>query len=215
MADYPVYAALDLGGTKIAGILAGADGQIIVQKTIPTEAHAGVQDVIDRMVELVHDLAEQSAAVPTAVGVGVPGWVDIETGMVKFLPNLPSHWRNVPLRETLMANLCCPVYVINDARMAALGEWVYGLKQAVRTMLLVTLGTGIGGGMIINGELYLGGQGANAEIGHTTVLPNGPACICGNRGCLENSCKWPRYSCARDVPGKLWTGAQALCIGRP
>jgi glucokinase len=178
-----MFAGVDLGGTKIACALADAGGRIVRKETIPTQSHEGPDAVLARMAQLVADLS--SGAPLEALGVGVPGLVDLETGTTLFFPNLPTQWRGVPAAATLRGRLGCPVLLMNDCRVATLGELHFGLGRGVRDMVLFMLGTGIGGGLVIDGKLRLGPLGAAGEIGHQTILPYGPLCGCGNRGCLE------------------------------
>jgi glucokinase len=139
----------------------------------------------------VRALADEAGQPPAALGLGVPGLVDLPTGTVKFLPNLPTNWRDVPARAHLEPQLGCPVYLLNDARMATLGELTFGRGRGAQTMAFYTLGTGIGGGVVIDGKLRLGPLGAAGELGHQTILPNGPRCGCGNTGCLETLASGP------------------------
>jgi glucokinase len=180
-----VFASVDLGGTKIACALAGADGTVLMEERIATASHEGPAAVLDRVAALVGQLAARAAAHPAALGMGVPGLVDIRRGVTRFLPNLPTQWRDVPVAERLSVALGCPVFLLNDARMATLGEFAYGRGQAVDTMAFFTIGTGIGGGIVIDGKLRLGPLGAAGELGHQTLQPDGPLCGCGSRGCLE------------------------------
>lgn len=175
----PHYAAVDLGGTKIACAI-GDTGGVKARSMAATFSHEGPDAVLSRVCEMVKALGE-----PAALGMGVPGLVDVATGVAKFLPNLPTQWRDVPVAEILRSELGCPVYLLNDARMAALGEMRFGHGRSHRTMVFFTIGTGIGGGLVIDGELRLGALGAAGELGHQTILPDGPLCGCGNRGCLE------------------------------
>ena len=115
----------------------------------------------------------------------MPGLVDLATGTTKFLPNLPTQWRDVPLRDALFKRFGIPVGVLNDCRTATLGELLFGHGRAVRTFALFALGTGVGGGVVIDGRLRLGPLGAAGELGHQTIAPGGPRCGCGNDGCLE------------------------------
>ncbi len=178
-----MFAGVDLGGTKIAGALADAEGRIVRTETIPTQSHEGPGAVLARIAQLVEDLSDGARI--DALGVGVPGLVDLGTGTTLFFPNLPTQWRGVPAAATLRGRLGCPVLLLNDCRAATLGELHYGLGRGVRDMVLFMLGTGIGGGLVIDRKLRLGPLGAAGEIGHQTVLPDGPLCGCGNRGCLE------------------------------
>jgi len=180
-----LYAAIDLGGTKIAGALGYSDGTLVAQRTIPTEAEHGPEHVIARIVSLLREFGNS----PAALGVGVPGLVDRSSGDVLFLPNLATQWRGVPLARSLHASLRIPVRVLNDARAATLGEFRFG--HSAPNMLLYTLGTGIGGGVIIDGKLRLGPLGAAGELGHQVIEPDGPPCTCGSRGCLETLASGP------------------------
>lgn len=186
-----LYASIDLGGTKIAGALAGADGVIVVEKTIPTQSQDGAETVIRRMGELLQELAAQAGQTPAAVGIGAPGTIDLPEGVIKFMPNFPSNWRDVPIREWLGAMLDYPIYLLNDARLATLGELTYGRGKNIETMAFYTLGTGIGGGVVVHGRLVVGPLGAAGELGHHTILPDGPLCGCGNHGCLETLATGP------------------------
>ncbi len=186
-----LYASIDLGGTKIAGMVGTADGEIVARRTIPTRAYEGPETVLSRIVGLISGLAEESGQRPEAVGMGVPGLLDLPNGLVKFVPNLPTNWRDVPARDSLADQLGCPVYLLNDARMATLGELAFGQGGNVETMAFFTLGTGIGGGIVVDGDLHLGRLGAAGELGHQTILPDGPRCGCGNRGCLETLASGP------------------------
>ena len=180
-----LFASVDLGGTKIAAAIAGSDGEILAEGRVPTNSHEGPAAVLLRIAGLVGDLAARLGAQPVAVGMGVPGLVDVRTGVTQFLPNLPSQWRGVPVGQTLSTTLGCPVFLLNDARMATLGEFTFGRGRSADTMIFFTIGTGIGGGIIVDGKLRLGPLGAAGELGHQTIQRDGPLCGCGNRGCLE------------------------------
>jgi glucokinase len=180
-----IYASVDLGGTKIACAFAGSGGRILGEETVPTDAHEGPETVLKRMAELTSKLAAQVGHQPAAVGMGVPGLVDLEQGVTKFLPNLPGQWRDVPVRDILSPQVGCPVYLLNDVRTATLGELTFGHGRTAQTMVFFALGTGIGGGVAVDGKLRLGPLGAAGELGHHTVIPDGPLCGCGNHGCVE------------------------------
>jgi glucokinase len=180
-----MYVGVDLGGTNLHAAIAGADGRIVAERTEPTLSHEGPQGVLTRMARLVHGLAEAAGQRPVACGVGVPGLLDLATGTTKFLPNLPTNWIDVPMREMLAAQVGCPVYLLNDVRTATLGELMFGRGRQANTMAFFAIGTGIGGGVVVDGKLRLGPLGAAGELGHQIILPDGPRCGCGNRGCLE------------------------------
>jgi len=180
-----IYASVDLGGTKIACGFAAGDGRILGEETVPTYAHEGPEAVLKRMADLTAGLAERLGCQPAALGMGVPGLVDLEKGVTKFLPNLPTQWREVPIRDILSPQVGCPVYLLNDVRTATLGELTFGHGRTARTMVFFALGTGIGGGVAVDGKLRLGPLGAAGELGHQTVIPDGPLCGCGSHGCVE------------------------------
>ena len=186
-----LFASVDLGGTKIAVVLAGSDGEILAEGRVPTNSHEGAPAVLRRIAGLVDDLSARLGARPVAVGMGVPGLVDVRTGVTQFLPNLPSQWRGVPVGQTLSLTLSCPVFLLNDARMATLGEFTFGRGRLVDTMIFLTIGTGIGGGIIVDRKLRLGRLGAAGELGHQTMQRDGLLCGCGNRGCLETLASGP------------------------
>ena len=188
-----VYASVDLGGTNIKAALGTAQGTLLASDAVPTHSHEGPAKVLDRIAALVADLCRKAGRKPRALGMAVPGLVDLEQGITRFLPNLPTQWRDVPVRRILQPAVGCPVYVLNDVRTATLGELVFGLGRGRDriTMAFFALGTGIGGGVVIDGKLRLGSLGAAGELGHQTILPDGPRCGCGNRGCLETLASGP------------------------
>jgi len=185
--------SVDLGGTNIACAVADEELTVLGETRTPTESHLGPDGVIERMGDAIESLASESGVEPIGVGVGVPGLADIRRGRTLFLPNLPTQWRDVAVAEPLAERLGCPVSLLNDARMAALGELTFGAGKddPAATFAFFTLGTGIGGGIAIDGKLRLGPLGAAAELGHQTILPDGPLCGCGNRGCLETLASGP------------------------
>jgi glucokinase len=186
-----VYASIDLGGTKTACALASADGEILVERSIPTFSNQGPEAVLGRIAALLREEAAEIAATPVAAGMGIPGLVDRREGVTLFLPNLATQWRGVAAARMLASCIGCPVYLLNDARIATLGEMSFGLGRNGGTMVFLTLGTGIGGGVVIDGKLRLGPLGAAGELGHQTILPDGPLCGCGNHGCLETLASGP------------------------
>jgi len=186
-----IYAGIDLGGTMLKCALAGEDGKILAEKSVPTESHEGPEHVLRRIADLVKGLAKSQDVKPAALGMGVPGLVDLKNGVTKFLPNLPTQWRDVHVRYELSPKVECPVYLLNDVRTATLGELTFGHGKDANTMLFFALGTGIGGGVVVDDKLRLGPLGAAGELGHQTILPDGPRCGCGNRGCLETLARAP------------------------
>lgn len=180
-----LFASVDLGGTNIHAAFADAGGHLVAEEKVPTASHEGPPRVLARIAALVNDIAARVGAKPRALGMGVPGLVDVGRGVTKFFPNLPTQWRDIAVRATLEPEIGCPVFILNDARAATLGELVFGHGRTAETFIYFGLGTGVGGGVVIDGKLRLGPLGAAGEIGHQTLVPDGPLCGCGNRGCLE------------------------------
>jgi glucokinase len=178
-----VTVGVDLGGTKCLGALVDETGHVVDEMRLPTPV--GGDAIIDAIATVASDLIARSPApahVP-GVGVGVPGLVD-GRGVLRFGPNLPGI-TELPVRELLEARLDRRVVVENDATCAGWAERQVGAGRVCDNMLLVTLGTGIGGGIIVGGQLYRGSHGFSGEIGHMVVDPHGPPCPCGQRGCWE------------------------------
>src|SRR4051794_17438570 len=171
---------IDVGGTKIAGGVVDDQGKIL--RTARRESPATDTNAIENSIEeLVAELRGDHEIV--AVGVGAAGFVDSGRSTVMFAPNLA--WRDEPLRRDLERRIGLPVVIENDANAAAWGEFAFGAGEDVADSLLVTVGTGVGGGIVLNGELHRGAFGVAAEIGHMRVVPDGRICGCGNRGCWE------------------------------
>ncbi len=186
-----MFASVDIGAAQTACALATGAGQMIAERTMPTLAHEGPEAALNRVAAVLNDLAAGAGQRILAVGVGVPGLADFHRGRTLFLPNLPAAWRDLPVADRLSARLGCPVFLLNDARMAALGELWFGHGRNAKTMVAFTVGTGIGGGVVIERKLRLGPLGAAGEIGHQTIVPDGPLCGCGSRGCLETLASAP------------------------
>ncbi|MBU0705355.1 MAG: ROK family protein [Chloroflexi bacterium] len=178
---------IDLGGTKISTALVGNDGEIIAHDYQHTRAAEGQSAVIERMLDAARRVMAQAGvdrSQVAAVGVGAPGPLDIEAGVVVAPPNLPG-WDRVPLKQLIKDGLGITAFLENDANAAALGEHRFGAGCGVEHMIYVTVSTGVGGGLILDGKLYHGAAGMAGEVGHIIVEPKGPLCGCGNRGCLE------------------------------
>jgi glucokinase len=189
-----VFASVDLGGAKIAAAIAASDGGILIEDRVATHSHAGPAAVLSQIADLLRDMAVRAGATPAAVGTGVPGLVDIAAWVTRFLPNLPTQWRGMPAASELSRVLGYPVFLLNDARMATLGEYTFGRGRSSETMVFLTIWTGIGGGIVTDGKLRLRPLGAAGELGHQTLQRDGPLCGCGNRGCLEALASGPRWS---------------------
>lgn len=177
---------IDLGGTKINGALADLNGTVQSQFTIPTNAHEGEEVVLSRIINVIDkvmELADKKVEEILAIGIGSPGPLDAKKGLIITTPNLP--FRNFALVEPIKNRYNVPTYLDNDANVAAIGEFMLGAGKGTENMVYVTVSTGVGGGAIINGKIYRGNTSNALEIGHTTVLPDGPRCNCGNYGCVE------------------------------
>lgn len=183
--DSTICAGVDLGGTKIAIILGTSTGQIRCEAKIDTLPLLGPKDAISRIAQTLEEIERRTRTRAVCIGMGVPGLADAEAGVIRFLPNLPTDWHGFPAADFIREMTGRPAFLLNDARLAALGEYSFGKRAEIRDLLVVTVGTGIGGGLILDGHLRLGRYAAAGEIGHHTIIPDGPLCTCGNRGCLE------------------------------
>ncbi|MCA8996606.1 MAG: ROK family protein [Planctomycetaceae bacterium] len=179
------FVGVDVGGTTVKFALAQDDGRIFHESVIETDSHEGPDDVINRIGNHVSKIVSDAGGNASAVGMGLPGLVDVYQGVSRYLPNMTTHWKDVPVAEKLSPRVGCPVRLLNDVRMATYGELVYGHGRSSATMVFLAIGTGIGGGIVIDGKLRLGPLGAAGELGHQTIDPTGPMCGCGNHGCLE------------------------------
>lgn len=179
-----VALGVDLGGTGIRCARVTADGRLIGRPVAVPVTDRRRPAVVAHLRAMVDDACAGPEAV-SAVGVGVPGFIRRDRGVVVSSPNFPD-WRDVPLRRLLQRGVAVPLVLENDANAAALGEAWLGAGRGERGLLvMVTLGTGVGGGLVLDGALLAGRDGMAGEIGHQTVDPNGPRCGCGNHGCLE------------------------------
>ena len=183
----PLYAAIDLGGTKVRAVVTDASGRVLGDDIRLSDAPEGLETVLRRMGESL-DAALEKAGVErgdvAGLGIASPGAVDVARGVVPNAPQLPG-WQDVPLARIMAERTGVPAVLENDASAAALGEHRFGAGRGSRHMLYLTVSTGLGGGIIIDGELYRGKSGAAGELGHVIIDMNGPPCGCGARGCLE------------------------------
>jgi glucokinase len=192
---------VDIGGTKVAGGVVDDDGRILQKVRRPTPS-SSPEETAAAIAEVV-DILKATHPQVTAVGLGAAGFVDESRSTVLFAPNLA--WRDEPIKDKVEGLVGFPVVVENDANAMAWGEARFGAGRGQRFLVCVTLGTGIGGGIIFGGELYRGGFGIGAEVGHFRVVPDGRRCGCGNRGC------WEQYASGR----ALATEAQELARVAP
>ncbi len=179
-------AGIDLGGTNIKAGIVDENQKILVEDSVPTRVERPYQEIIKDMADLVKNLLNKIHATEvelSGVGVGSPGTVDAANGVVLYSNNFD--WDNVPLTAELGKYFTCSIKVSNDANCAALGEVKAGAAREIKNAILITLGTGVGGGVIIDGQVFEGAHAGGAELGHTSLIFGGELCTCGRRGCVE------------------------------
>jgi glucokinase len=183
--DGPLAIGIDIGGTKVAGGVVDVDGRVTHRARRDTPHRSKSPSVVEgTIVEVVAELIEVARPdAVAAVGIGAAGFVAADRATVVFAPHLS--WRHEPLREALQKRVAVPIFVENDANAAAWAEWRFGAAQGESHVVMVTLGTGIGGGILTNGQVQRGRFGIAGEFGHMQVVPGGHRCECGNRGCWE------------------------------
>lgn len=203
-----LYLGLDVGGTYVKGIILDENGVAVCEDNTPTVCGKGLADCI---AELAEKLVLKAGAVFSKIsGIGVccPGMIDSESGTVVFAGNL--NLKNYPLKKLLSEKFGMPVKVCNDANAAALGEAKFGAGKGYTDSILVTLGTGVGGGIIIGGKLFEGNKSAGAEIGHMVIERGGDKCTCGRRGCFEAYCSATaltaktKFAMEEDTSSEMW-----------
>ena len=202
------YIGVDLGGTGIKAGVVNEQGEIIAKVSCPTGVERGYGPVIADMAKLCIEAVEKagiSMDEVKGIGVGIPGIQDPATGLIPFCTNLG--WHQVPLVEEMHKYIDKPVFVGNDATVAGLAEAVAGVSAGATTSVFVTLGTGVGGGIVIDGKPYSGPNGVASEIGHMMTVAGGELCTCGNRGC------WERYASATAIirEGRKFAEAHPEC----
>ena len=184
---------IDIGGTKLATVVADKDGNILQKVRKPTESEKGPRHAVQlllAMVDEVIDLAELRRENISGIGVSCGGPLDTKTGIIYSPPNLPG-WDALPLKEMIESEFRIPTVIENDANAGALAEARFGGGRGYDYVLYMTMSTGIGGGIVANGEIYHGANDSAGEVGHQILLPDGPLCGCGQYGCLEALCSGP------------------------
>ncbi len=174
---------IDLGGTNIKAGLVDKSGKILFKTSVPTESELGYKHVIEQIIKATTIVIEKDDDV-VGIGIGAPGIVSAEEGTVKSPPNIPG-WKKVNLGKILSDKFGKKVFVENDANAAAIGEYIFGAGKTTKSFIMVTLGTGVGGGIIYDGKLFRGETGGAGEIGHVTINYKGRKCNCGSYGCIE------------------------------
>ncbi|HIR67340.1 MAG TPA: ROK family protein [Candidatus Coproplasma avicola] len=202
------YLGLDIGGTFVKGACMTAEGNLLAEDKCDTGCENGGYVMCDNIAALSEKLQSKIKGQLSGVGVGCPGMIESSRGVVKFAGNLGL--RNFPLGDELAKRLGVPVKVTNDANAAALGEARFGAGKNFKNSILVTLGTGVGGGIIIDGKLYEGGSSAGTEIGHMVIERHGEMCTCGRRGCFERYSsasaltRYTKHAMEEDAGSAMW-----------
>lgn len=184
---------IDIGGTKLATVVADNTGHILNKIRKPTLAERGPEYALQLLFDMVRETVELAGlrqAAISAIGVSCGGPLDTKTGIVYSPPNLPG-WDALPLKTRLESEFQIPVTIENDANASALAEYRFGGGRGYNAVLYMTMSTGIGGGIVLDGQVYHGANDSAGEVGHQILLPDGPSCGCGKRGCLEALCSGP------------------------
>lgn len=193
------YIGIDVGGTNLKAGLVSESGELLATTKMKIASISNQEMLVRTMVDMIRELAEK-VGIPlseiASVGVGVPGAVEIRSGMLLYTCNLPL--RNVPLRRLFHKHLRMPLYIENDANCAALGEYYVGAGRDSKRFVMVTLGTGVGGGIIHNGKIFHGSNGMAGEVGHMSIAYGGRPCPCGRHGC------WEQYASATALKRLTW-----------
>jgi glucokinase len=182
--------AIDIGGTKIAAGMVDAEGHVRASMSCPTHPDSGLEDAIQRMADMLWKTSVMTGETFSGIGIGCTGPVYPQLGTIGKVEFMPG-WEGANLVQLLSTRMGASVAIENDADAAALGEWVWGAGKNTQNFILVTVGTGIGAGLVLNGELYRGVGSAHPEIGHHIIDPSGPECFCGAHGCWESLASGP------------------------
>lgn len=207
MADSRHFLAMDVGGTNVIAGLVDEHGRVAARHRFPTRTSRSPQEVMDDMAAHLRELTAMApeGGKPEALAVGLPGWINQQEGRLIKAPNMPG-WVDVPMAEIMSHALGLPVCLENDTNLYALGEWLHGAGHGLTNLIVVTLGTGVGGGLILDGKLWNGSFASAVEIGHMPLRPDGALCGCGRHGCLET---------VASATGMSRLGRQWLAEGHP
>ena len=204
-----MIAGIDLGGTSLRALIVDAKNEILAEEKTPSHPSRGAEKVIADIALLVGQALDKAGLKHQSLGavsIGAPGQVDLATGLVHVAPNLG--WKEVPLGQKLGKLLGVPVVVDNDVHVGTVGEHALGAGRGTRNMVGIFVGTGIGGGIIIDGQLFTGSHGAGGEVGHTVLLADGPTCSCGQPGHAEALSS--RTAMERDIRAAIKAGAKSV-----
>ena len=184
---------IDLGGTQLRAAVIDRKGELLHRAAVATDVAGGPHVIIAQMVKLAAEVGAGFEGRISAAGVSSPGPLDLENGRTSDLPTLPG-WLNFPFRDTLSEKLLLPVVLENDGVAAANGEWKFGAGRGLNNLVYVTVSTGIGGGVVVDGHLMHGRRGMAGHVGHMMVDPEGPICGCGGKGCIEGIAAGPAFA---------------------
>lgn len=201
------YLGIDLGGTQVKVAVVSATGAILEESVFSNSIDSVPAQVVEQII--THARGMKNFKKLSGTGIGVAGDIDQKKGAVRFSPNLTA-WKNTPLRDMLKGKLPEPILIDNDANVAALGAFWLEAKGKVKNLVCVTLGTGVGGGLVCDGKLYRGTTGSAGEIGHMPLDPNGPQCNCGSQGCIERYVGAPYLSI--EAQGAVKAGKSKLML---
>lgn len=211
----PVTIGFDIGGTNLRAAVVSGEGEILDR--IQVQSHSDASEMEDAIVRMVETL--QRGHDVQAVGIAVAGFLDQHRRTLRFAPHLP--WRDAPLQEMLSSRLNVPVVLEHDANSAAVGEHAFGVAREAQNWAFVSIGTGIGAALMIDGVIYRGAFGTAPELGHLPVVPGGRPCPCGKRGCLERYCSGTamavtaqEIAVSENAPEQLWTGEKVIQAAR-
>jgi glucokinase len=203
---------IDLGGTQLRVAVVDRSGKILRRAALATDVAGGPKAIIEQMIKLASDVGDGFQDRIGAAGVSSPGPLDLERGRTSDLPTLPG-WFDFPLRDTLAERLVLPVVLENDGIAAANGEWKFGAGRGLNHLVYVTVSTGIGGGVVVDGHLMHGRRGMAAHVGHMMIAPDGPICGCGGKGCLEALASGTAFGVAARAAG-FTDGKHAVELAR-
>jgi glucokinase len=178
------FLALDIGGTNVKSGIITRHGEILKFHSFPTSSGKNPEHLLELIIQQLRNLWDEVIPHPLALGIGAPGWIKPQEGILINAPNIPG-WKNVPITQIMSGSLNIPAVLENDANLYALGEWLTGAGKGHNNMITLTLGTGVGGGLILEGRLWNGSFASAAEIGHIPLPGNNRVCGCGRVGCLE------------------------------
>jgi glucokinase len=191
---------IDLGGTQLRAALVSAKGEVVKRSSVATNVAGGPDAILAQMVHLATDIGSDNGTIIDTIGVSAPGPLDTDTGVVLEIATMPG-WVHYPLRQKLKDALNRPIILENDAISAAFGEWKFGAGAGVKNLVYVTVSTGIGGGMIVDGHVLRGNRGMANHVGHMMIDPNGPRCGCGGIGCFEALASGTNFALAGRAKG--------------